>query len=205
MKLIVGLGNPGDKYVRTRHNLGFMVGEQFLKDFETVKKTVWQREDKVKSDIALLDWQPKHGKTENVILAKPMTYMNNSGMGINLLSLYYKIAPEDVWVIHDDLDLPFGLMKIRLGGAAGGHHGVESIIASINTDKFWRFRLGIGLARNKEEIGRHKIHNVEDYVLGDFNHEEDGRLSELIHHASKALQFALENGLEAAMNKYNSK
>ncbi len=205
MKLIIGLGNPGDKYLTTRHNLGFMVAEQFLKDFESVNNTLWQHEDKVKSDIALLDWQPKHGQMERVILAKPLTYMNNSGMAVNLLSLYYKVAPEDVWIVHDELDLPFGLMKIRLGGAAAGHHGVESVIAGLNTDKFWRFRLGIGLARNKEEVAHHKMHNVEDYVLGNFVHEEQGRLSELIHHASKALQFSLENGLEAAMSKYNSK
>lgn len=205
MKLIVGLGNPGEKHINNRHNLGFMVVDQFVRDFEPVKDTKWSEEAKVKSQVVHLDWQPESGPAEKVILAKPDTYMNNSGMAVNLLSLYYKIEPADIWIIHDELDLPFGQMKIRLGGAAAGHHGVESIIAGLNNDKFWRFRLGIGLARNKDEVAHHMMHNVDDYVLGSFNHEEAGRLKELISHANKALQFALERGLEAAMNKYNSK
>lgn len=205
MKLIVGLGNPGDKYTTTRHNLGFMVVEKFLKDFESAKDTVWSREDKVKSDVAHIVWQPKENPEEKVILAKPLTFMNNSGMAVSLLSLYYKVAPEDIWIVHDELDLPFGTMKIRLGGAAAGHHGVESIIKDLQTDKFYRFRLGIGISRNDDEMSRHLMHNVDDYVLGHFQHEETGRLRELIDHASNALQYALEKDLRSAMNKYNSK
>ena len=205
MKLIVGLGNPGDKYTTTRHNLGFMVVDQFLRDFEPVKDTKWTHEDKVKSQIVHIDWQPEDAPVEKVILAKPETYMNNSGMAVNLIASYYKIDPADIWIIHDELDLPFGLMKIRLGGAAAGHHGVESIINVLDNDKFWRFRLGIGIARNNDEVAHHMMHNVDDYVLGSFNHEEAGRLREMIAHANKALQFSLEHGLQAAMNKYNSK
>jgi len=205
MKLIIGLGNPGEKYEGTRHNLGFMVVEQVLKDYEPANKTNWSKEAKVKSDIVRFDWQPKEGKAEPVILAKPLTYMNNSGMAVNLLSLYYKIAPEDIWIIHDELDLPFGTMKIRLGGAAAGHHGVESIIASLNADKFWRFRLGIGESHGYMEVANREMHNVDDYVLGKFNHEQHGRVSELVHHASKAIQYALEHDMHAAMNKYNTK
>lgn len=205
MKLLVGLGNPGEKYENTRHNLGFMIVEQFLKDYEPVKQTVWSRDEKNKSDIVQLDWQPKHGEMERVILAKPFTYMNNSGMAVNLLSLYYKIKPENIWIVHDELDLPFGTMKIRFGGAAAGHHGVESIIASVNTDKFWRFRMGIGVSHDKEEVAHHLLHDVDGYVLGTFSHEQTGRLHELIHHGAKALQFALENDTKAAMNRYNSK
>ncbi|HUD43954.1 MAG TPA: aminoacyl-tRNA hydrolase [Patescibacteria group bacterium] len=205
MKLLVGLGNPGDKYEATRHNLGFMVAEQFLKDYEPVRKTTWSRDEKMKSDIVMLDWQPEHGETERVILAKPLTYMNNSGMAVNLLSLYYKIKPEDIWIIHDELDLPFGTMKIRSGGAAAGHHGVESIISSLGTDKFWRFRLGIGVTRDKEEVAHHIMKNVDEYVLGSFSQEQEGRLRELINHAAKALQFTLENDTKSAMNRYNTK
>lgn len=205
MKLIVGLGNPGEKYEGTRHNLGFMVVEQLLKDYEPVDKTNWSKEEKVKSDVVRFDWQPKEGKAERVILAKPLTYMNNSGMAVTALSLYYKVSPEDIWIIHDELDLPFGTMKIRLGGAAAGHHGVESIIAGLATDKFWRFRLGIGESHGYIEDAHREMHNVDEYVLGKFTHDQNGRLSEMIHHASKAIQYALENGLPAAMNKYNTK
>lgn len=205
MKLIIGLGNPGKKYEKTRHNLGFMIVEQFLKDYEPVEKTQWTRSEKMKSDLAALDWQPEHGQLVKVILAKPFTYMNNSGMAVSLLSIYYKVKPEDIWIIHDELDLPFGTMKIRLGGAGAGHHGVESVITALNTDKFWRFRLGIGLARNKDEIAHHLLRNVDEYVLGQFSREQTGRLRELVNHAAKALQFALENDIKAAMGRYNSK
>lgn len=119
MKLIVGLGNPGVKYESTRHNVGFMVLEHLLKDLEPVNKTNWSREEKLKSDIFTLEYKPKVGPLEKVILAKPLTYMNNSGMALSLISKYYKIKPEDVWVVHDELDLPLGAMKIRFGGSGG--------------------------------------------------------------------------------------
>jgi PTH1 family peptidyl-tRNA hydrolase len=117
MKLIVGLGNPGEKYEHTRHNLGFMVVEQFLKDFHAEKDTSWSDEKKFKADISLLTWQPKQGEAVPLILAKPKTFMNNSGLTVSLISAFYKIAPEDVWVVNDELDLPFGSMKLRFGGA----------------------------------------------------------------------------------------
>jgi len=212
MKLIVGLGNPGDKYTHTRHNFGFMVVEQFLKDYKSLRDTVWSLSSKVKSDVALIDWKPKVGPLEKIILAKPKTYMNNSGMAVSLLSSYYKVNPEDIWVVYDELDLPLGAMKIRFGGAAAGHHGVESIMESLGTDKFWRFRLGIGVTRihNGEDgkqhaIGRQKIKGAEDLVLSTFGRSEQGKVRELIKHGSGALQMALEKGIESAMNRYNTK
>lgn len=217
MKLIVGLGNPGEKYEGTRHNLGFVVLDQLLKDFEPVEKTNWDASAKLKSDIVLIDWQPKEGKDERVILAKPTTYMNNSGMAVALIRDYYNIVPEDIWVVHDELDLPLGSMKIRLGGAAAGHHGVESIIAALNTDKFWRFRLGIGAgsehsARHSREnggneklIARRKLHNVEDFVLGHFDGHDKGKLKDIIKSGSKALEAALEKGIKSAQNRFNTK
>lgn len=205
MKLIIGLGNPGEKYQQTRHNLGFMVAEQVLKDYEPSENTIWSKEEKVKSLVVHFDWQPKARKAEKIILAKPLTYMNNSGMAVNLLSLYYKVALEDIWIIQDELDLPFGTIKIRFGGAAAGHHGVESIISALGSDKFWRFRLGIGESHGYSEAAHHEMHNVDEYVLGTFTHEQHGRVSEMTHHASKAIQYALEHDLTAAMNKYNTK
>lgn len=213
MKLIVGLGNPGEKYIHTRHNFGFMVVEQFLKDFETLDNTVWTASEKVKSDVALIDWKPKVGPLERVVLAKPKTYMNNSGMAVSLLTSFYKIAPEDVWVVYDELDLPLGSMKIRFGGAAAGHHGVESVMGSLGTDKFWRFRMGIGTTRQNSHhndgephaIGRQKIRDVDTVVLGTFSRNEQGKVRELIKRGSEALRMALEKGMETAMNRYNTK
>ncbi len=203
MKLIVGLGNPGKQYEKTKHNLGFMVVEQFLKDFEPVSKTEWEDSKKFKSDIVNLDWQPKHGQMEKVILAKPKTYMNNSGMSVRLLLTFYKLQSTDVWVVYDDLDLPLGSMKIRFGGASAGHHGVDSIIENLKTDKFWRFRMGIGKLSPKIERGI--VKNAEDIVLGKFKGGEWGKARELIKRGSKALQTALEEDLESAMNRFNTK
>jgi PTH1 family peptidyl-tRNA hydrolase len=198
MKLIVGLGNPGEKYESTRHNFGFWAIDQLLKDTKSAEASVWSKNEKLKSEIAKLD--------DAAILAKPTTYMNNSGMAISLVASYYKIAPEDVWVVYDELDLPIGSMKIRFGGAAAGHHGVESVIEKLGTDKFWRFRLGIGTSHSKDHaIGRQKIHDAEDYVLGSFQSKDHGKVRELTKHASQALQLALEKGMEEAMNRYNTK
>lgn len=205
MKLIVGLGNPGEKYEHTRHNLGFMVVEHFLKDFHSAEETTWSDEKKFKADISALTWERKDGPEIPLILAKPKTYMNNSGMAVSLIASFYKIVPEDIWIVNDEMDLPLGSMKIRFGGAAAGHRGVESVMESIGTDKFWRFRLGIGGSRNHAEIAKHRVTDVDDFVLGKFAHGEAGKLRELIKHGSKAIATALESGMDKAMNQFNSK
>jgi len=205
MKLIIGLGNPGEKYEKTRHNLGFMIVEKFLKDFSDTKNTLWENSARFKSDIAQIEWQPKHGSLEKVIIAKPKTYMNNSGMAVRLISDFYKIKPEDVWIVHDDIDLPLGNLKIRFGGASAGHHGVESIMEHLGTDKFWRFRMGIGIKNGKLKIKNEKLRNVEDYVLSDFSGSEKGKLKNLIKRGVAAIEESLENGMEAAMNRFNTK
>jgi PTH1 family peptidyl-tRNA hydrolase len=217
MKLIVGLGNPGEKYETTRHNLGFMVVEHFLKDFESNADTLWTANSRVKSDVALIDWQPKEGKLEKVILAKPKTYMNNSGLAVNLLASFYKVSPADIWVLYDELDLPMGALRIRFGGAAAGHHGVESIIETLGTDKFWRFRMGIGQSHShsgremrendgqEQTISSQKLRGVTDYVLSTFASGDRGKVRELIKHTTQAMESALEKDLETAMNRYNTK
>ena len=198
--MIVGLGNPGMKYENTRHNLGFLVADHVIKDFGT-SKIDWNHSSKLKSDIAAFEIQH-----EKVIIAKPQTYMNNSGMAVQLLKDFYKIGTQDIWIVHDELDLPLGSMKIRLGGAAAGHHGVESIMEAIGTDKFWRFRLGIGLSHDKTHpVGRQEFHDAKDYVLGTFHSVEAGKVREMIKKAADALQIALEKGMEIAMNRYNTK
>lgn len=200
MKLIVGLGNPGEKYQKTRHNVGYMVAEQFLKDAEPIEKTVWDNENKFKSDIAAIDWQPKEHPLERVILVKPKTYMNNSGMAISLIKEFYKIDNNDIWVIYDDIDLPIGSFRIRQGGGAGGHRGIESIIASLGNGDFWRFRMGVG--RPDKSLS---TKGVDDYVLGTFSREERGKVRELIKRGAKAIETALEKDLQTAMNRYNTK
>lgn len=213
MKLVVGLGNPGEKYENTRHNLGFMALDRFLKNYTSVENTTWSDEKKLKSDIALVDWQPKTGKMERVILAKPKTFMNNSGMAVKLIADYYKIDSENIWVAYDDLDLPTGSIKIRFGGAAAGHHGVESIMAALNTDKFWRFRMGIGLPHGHKVDGdgvehvqsRRAIGNVEDYVLGTFGTKDRNKIREVIKACSDAFEVALEKDMTSAMNRFNTK
>lgn len=200
MKIIVGLGNPGEKYEKTRHNIGFMVVDQILKNFESVKDTVWTNESKFKSDIAEITWQPKHGKAEKVILVKPKTYMNNSGMAVNLITSFYKLLSTDLWVIHDDVDLKLGTVRIRLGGGSAGHRGIESLLQHMPDGNFWRVRLGIG--RPEEKAG---TKGVEEFVVGDFTHQEHAKVRELLAHAAKAVEDGLEEGLDAAMNRYNTK
>ncbi len=205
MKLIVGLGNPGEKYVNTRHNSGFLVVEHLLKDCSGPADE-WSSNTKLKSDVAIITFKPKAGDQEKIILAKPQSFMNNSGMAVSLLLSFYKIEPQDLWVVYDELDLPLGSMKIRFGGAGAGHHGVESIMEAIGTDKFWRYRLGIGTSHDKEHpIGRQTFRDAKEYVLGSFNASEQGKARELIKHGSKALQMALEKGIEASMNRFNTK
>ena len=209
MKLIVGLGNPGGKYEKTRHNLGFLVLDRFLKDFSQVQKTIWEDNTKFKCDMAKIDWQPKKGKLEKIILVKPKTYMNNSGLCVGLVSSFYKINPADIWIIHDEIDLPLGSMKIRFGGGSAGHKGVMSIMNSLGTEKFWRFRLGMGHQKGiQPRFNRGKIRNsksVEEFVLRGFSSGEAGKAREVIKRGSKAIQEGLENGLEKAMNRFNTK
>ncbi len=215
MKLIVGLGNPGEQYESTRHNLGFIVLEHFLKDNTPLRDSKWSSNSKLKSQIFNYEWQPKKGVAQKILLAKPDTFMNNSGMAVKLLLDFYKIDTEDLWIIHDDLDLPLGKLKIRFGGAAAGHHGVENIIEALKSDKFWRFRMGIGNPRHstnmpdgesgdKKILKRH-LGDTSDFVLGVFVGKERSEVKKLVKFTVQSIEIALENGLESAMNRFNTK
>lgn len=203
MKLIVGLGNPGEKYTGTRHNLGFLLVEHLLRDVSSASQAVWSKNEKLKSEIATLPLQARSASEEKILLAKPLTYMNNSGMAVLVLREFYKIPNDDIWVVHDELDLPLGAMKIRFGGAAAGHHGVESIIEKLGTDKFWRFRMGIGDFNTHEE--RSKIHNAEAFVLGQFETNDQSELKQAVKKGTDALRLALDKDIEHAMNRFNTK
>lgn len=191
MKLLVGLGNPEARYANTRHNLGFEVLDLLTRKLNLID---WIREDKFKSELI---------KTPELILAKPQTFMNQSGIAVSLLTNYFKVAPQDVIVIHDELDLPLGKIKVRLGGAAAGHHGVESIIEALGTDQFIRVRLGIG--NLKTQSSEHKAAHVsaEKFVLEPFMHSEKAQVKHMTKQALKALALLLEKGLEQAQNQFN--
>lgn len=191
MKLVVGLGNPGEKYTKVRHNLGFKAIEDYVKKVYRLQFTV---DSKFKSEIVKID---------DFIFAKPQTFMNNSGMAVRQLADYFKIAPEDIIVVYDELDLPLGKIKVRMGGAAAGHHGVESIIESLGTDKFIRVRMGIG--NLKTQSAEHKGSHVDTnkFVLEGFMHNEKSPLKHMLKQAVQALEILLDEGLEKAQNQFN--
>lgn len=200
MKLIVGLGNPGGKYQGTRHNLGFVVVEELGKKIDGgswkigIEDGGWKLDKKFKSEIL---------KTKDALLAKPQTYMNNSGLAVKLLTAYYKLPSTDLIVIHDELDLPLGKIKVRTGGAASGHHGIESIINALGTDQFVRVRVGIG--NEKSHSGEHKriSFNAEKFVLEPFISREKPQVKHLIKQTIKAMEILLEQGVEQAQNQFN--
>jgi len=138
MKLIVGLGNPDQKYLSTRHNIGFMVVEKLAKELLPVNKSekAWVGEKRFTAQLCKV--------SDEVMLVKPHTYMNRSGNAVLSIINFFKLSPSDLWVVHDDIDLPVGKIRIRKGGGTGGHNGVESIIDTLSFSEFVRFRLGIG-------------------------------------------------------------
>ncbi len=199
MKVIVGLGNHEEKYLNTRHNLGFLVLDQLLEKLEPLNKTFWDSKKNLKADIKQVKF-----KDNTLLLAKPTTFMNNSGWAVSKILSFYKVSPEDLIVIQDELDIPFGKIRVRFGGGAGGHHGVESIIEHLGTDKFLRIRLGIGQS-SKTSILRDKGEVVSDYVLSTFSPHEKGKLRTLIKEAIKNTEQILEHGIDVYMSKYNKK
>lgn len=197
MLLIVGLGNPGTKYDSTRHNIGFMVVDQVVKDLAEVDKT-WHLDKDVNAYVY---------KTGDLVFVKPQTFMNASGFAVSKLVQFYKIEVSHIWVIHDDIDLPLGKIRIRAGGASAGHHGIESILRALSgKDEFVRFRLGVGRGKLEEKkhsdqnLGRHA---VEKYVVSRFTTHEEGEVRKLIKHAAKAVEIAFHKGFDQAMNQFN--
>lgn len=199
LKLIVGLGNPGEKFIHTRHNLGFEVVELLRHKLEAGK---WSLEGKFKSEIIKNNYTLDANRS-TLILARPITFMNRSGMAVSKLASYFKVIPEDIIIIHDDLDLLSGHLKIRLGGGAAGHHGVESIISELGTDKFIRVRLGIGTSQGF--LGEHKkaAFNAEQFVLSHFTAHEKSKVKSMIKRAVKAIETILKEGIDSAQNQFN--
>ncbi|GCE49289.1 PTH1 family peptidyl-tRNA hydrolase [Thermosporothrix hazakensis] len=186
MKLIVGLGNPGDQYTRTRHNVGFRVVDILASQHQLR----WERKGKAMIAQTTL-------ATEKVVLVKPITFMNNSGEAVADLVRWYKLQPQDVLVIYDELDLPPGRIRLKTGGSSAGHNGIKSIIRYLHTDQFPRVRVGIGHPANTHMRG-------VDYVLGIPTRDELTQLSEAEDRAAELIPFILEKGVEAAMNTVNA-
>lgn len=193
MKLIVGLGNPGRIYARNRHNVGFMCLNYFA-------KTHGMQLDKKKG-------QARVGTGEvagnEVLVARPQTFMNQSGESVSRLIKKLNINLDDLLVIHDDLDLLLGKIRIRRGGSSGGHKGIESIIADIDSKDFIRIRVGTGRPNKVEDNNWAKEAEIIDYVLSDFTSEEKQIIEAVIPRVGEAIYCLLTEGQTEAMNKYN--
>jgi PTH1 family peptidyl-tRNA hydrolase len=191
MKLIAGLGNPGIFYAYNRHNIGFMCVRHLG---NTYKIKLNKKQGNARTGIGEITG-------EKVILARPQTYMNNSGEAVDRLVNRYEIELADLIVIHDDLDLPVGKIRIRRGGGSGGHKGIESSIYYIESGDFYRVRVGIG--RPDEVNTTDKEAAVIDHVLSNFSREEKKIIKRIVPEVDKAVVCLITEGLEAAMNKYN--
>jgi PTH1 family peptidyl-tRNA hydrolase len=197
-KLIIGLGNPGEKYEMSRHNLGFRVIDKIAEDFNLPKTKC---ESKFKAEIS-----EGRIKNEKILFVKPQTFMNESGQAARAISCFYKITTENIWVIYDDLDLPLGKLKISFNKSSGGHKGVQSIIDQLGRKDFFRFRIGVSQKSIKSKV--HKVGSesceLRNFVLGEFSPEEEKIIQEAIKKTALAIETALKENIEKAMNKINS-
>ena len=182
MKLIIGLGNPGKDYIGTRHNIGFYLIDNYVKEENWSNKF----DGLVCSKIV---------NNEKVYFFKPQTYMNNSGIAVQKIVKYYDIPFEDILVIHDDLDLEFGTYRIKFDSSSGGHNGIKSIINCLNDQKFWRLKIGISNDKS----------NVKDYVLGYFKKSEKEIIDNMLDIYDNIIDSFIKNGGEKTMSLYNKK
>lgn len=189
--LVVGLGNPGDTYRTTRHNAGFLVIDEIARYYS------------ISVDKNKFDTQFGRGVIEDkdVILAKPLKYMNLSGLPVRSLADYFRISKESILIIHDDIDLVFGRLKIKEKGGDGGHKGVKSLIHAFSGGDFKRLRVGIGRGYSSRE----RTEDVSSHVLGKFNHDEEAVIGEILVWAREGVTAILRNGTRGAMNIFNDK
>lgn len=184
--LLVCLGNPGKEYEGTRHNVGFMAADELA------------RRENIK--INKLRYRALTGEVrlagQRVLVIKPQTYMNLSGEAVKLAGGFFKIPPDHVVVISDDVALPLGKLRIRAGGSAGGHNGLKNIIAHLGTDQFPRIRVGVGAPAHPE-------HEMVDWVIGHFTAQEKKAVDEAVSRAVDAAACIIERGVQEAQNRYN--
>lgn len=199
MHLIIGLGNPGEKYIKSRHNAGFIMLRSIVED------DAWTSESREKSLISHETFMDRE-----LLFAMPQTFMNNSGLAVKTLQKKHGVSPENIIVIHDDIDLPFGTWKIQYGRGAGGHNGVQSIVDQIGTNEFIRFKIGIApvnvdghAMKPKPGIFQSQKAAVSKYVLKDFSKGDQDKLKVLAKEVREAVEMLVKDGRQAAMNKFN--
>lgn len=188
MKLVVGLGNPGRTYRWTRHNMGFLLVEQLARRHGI---------ELSRRGLHSLYGRGRIGGQE-VLLAKPQKYMNLSGEAVSRLLRFFKIPPDDLMILHDDLDLPVGKVRIRRRGGHGGHRGVKSIIESLGRQDFLRVKVGIGRPRNLEQ-------DPTDFVLEPFSKAEKEAFGKQIEKSVDVVELLLQEGAETAMNRFHER
>lgn len=184
--LVVFLGNPGPKYAMTRHNVGFMTADELEKSKGTAINKLRFQALTARCELG----------GEQVLLMKPQTYMNLSGEAAAKAAAYYKIPPERVLVVSDDVSLPVGRLRIRQKGSAGGHNGLKSMIQCLGTDAFPRVKIGVGAPP-------HPDYDMADWVLGVFRNQDAVDIQEACRRAAEAVECYIRLGPEAAMNRYN--
>ena len=184
--LVVGLGNPGDKYQGTRHNVGFQVADELA---ERCRIPIQRLKFRALTNTAVLGGQ-------KVLLMEPVTYMNLSGEAVQAAAAFYKLPPERILVISDEVALPPGRLRVRKGGSAGGHNGLKNIIAHLGTDQFPRIRLGVGQKP-------HPDYDMADWVLGRPQGEDKKAIDAAVLRAADAVECLLSKGPEEAMNRFN--
>ena len=187
MKLIAGLGNPGAPYQATRHNLGYCVLDYISRQYNILLKQ--QTAQALSCQVTLWDIP--------VVLVKPITFMNLSGAALAPFASYFRLEPPDIIIIHDDLDLEFGSIRVKTRGGSGGHRGIASIINALGDNTFTRIRIGIGRPPSETEEA--------EFVLQDFSAEEQDKLPELIMEVARCLKTILIEDPEAAMNQFHKK
>ncbi len=185
MFLIVGLGNPGDKYERTRHNCGFFVIDELARRAGREVKTPEAQSLTTKARVGVVE----------ALLTKPQTFMNLSGVAVAALMKKHEIKADSILIISDDVALPLGQLRMRRDGSAGGQNGLKSVIKEIGTQSFARLRIGIA--------PDHPIRNLSDFVLSEFSKSERETLNEVVLKAADAVEVLLQDGIAAAMSKYN--
>jgi PTH1 family peptidyl-tRNA hydrolase len=185
--LVVGLGNPGDNYARTRHNLGFMVADLLAARLGSKFKAHKRSGAEVVSGRLA---------GHSVLLAKPRCFMNESGRQVGPLAKFYSVAPADMIVIHDDLDLDFGRIRLKIGGGEGGHNGLRSVVASLGTNEFQRVRIGIGRPPGRKDPAA--------FVLENFTAAERAEVPTICEQAADATELLIELGLEPAQNRVHT-
>jgi len=193
-QLIVGLGNPEPKYEQTRHNIGFAAVDALARS--------WQISLSENRKFQGMFAEGRGPTADKIRLLKPLTYMNRSGQAIRAVTDWYKLPPESVLVIYDDMDLPCGKIRLRLSGSAGGHNGMKSAIAHLNTQNFPRLRIGIGKPQNAISSDDP---TAVSHVLGRFSSAETKLMSEVLQLVVECTQLSLKQGVEKAMNSCNSR